>query len=169
MSETSGRLALPFIMPGQAQKEMTHNEALARIDIAATRSVSGEAGEPPIAPVEGECWIVGASPEGAWSGHKADLAGWTDGGWRFVVPWEGLSVWRIDRGCEARFRGGSWQAGIIVGERLMLGGQAVFGGRVPAIARPVGGGSVDAEARSAVNSLIAALQHHGLMAGPDGL
>ena len=34
MTETSARFALPFILPGQAQKELYHNEALAAIDAA---------------------------------------------------------------------------------------------------------------------------------------
>ncbi len=33
MTDITDRLALVLIAPGQAQKEMTHNEALARLDI----------------------------------------------------------------------------------------------------------------------------------------
>ena len=33
MSESTARLALPLIAPGQAQKEVSHNEALAALDL----------------------------------------------------------------------------------------------------------------------------------------
>lgn len=34
MTDTSARFALPLILPGQAQKEIFHNEALALLDAA---------------------------------------------------------------------------------------------------------------------------------------
>ena len=84
---TSARLGLPLLAPGQAQKEMTHNEALAAIDLALAASVRAVGLDaPPLSPTPGESWIVGASPTGAWAGQAGALAGWTAGGWRFVRP-----------------------------------------------------------------------------------
>ena len=94
MSETSARFALPLIMPGQAQKELFHNEALAAIDAALHAAVEGAPqAAPPAAPVEGQCWLVGPDATGAWTGRDGSLAAWTSGGWRFVTPQPGMCAW----------------------------------------------------------------------------
>jgi hypothetical protein len=60
MSDATARLSLPFIMPGQAQKELYHNEALARIDMALHAAVEGQPlATPPADPAVGQGWIVG--------------------------------------------------------------------------------------------------------------
>jgi hypothetical protein len=150
MSEASSRFALPFLLPGQAQKEFFHNEALALIDLALHPAVEADAPEtPPAAPLPGQAWIVGAAPTGAWAGRAGQLAGWTAGGWRFIAPREGLCVWR--RGAERvlRWDGAAWRDGI--------------GGARAAPPSPSGGTTIDAEARAAIESLIATLKSHGLI------
>ncbi|MET1113243.1 MAG: DUF2793 domain-containing protein, partial [Allosphingosinicella sp.] len=65
MADTTPRFALPFILPGQAQKELFHNEALVRIDLALHPAVEGPpASAPPPAPAAGECWIVAPAAGG---------------------------------------------------------------------------------------------------------
>jgi len=87
MSDTTPRLALPFILPGQAQKEAFHNEALALVDAALHVCVAGDPGDAiPPDPAPGESWIVGPDPAGAWAGKANQLATWSDGGWRFIAP-----------------------------------------------------------------------------------
>ena len=57
MSDTSNRLALPLIAPSQAQKHVTHNEALALLDILVQLAVEEvQATTPPSAPQEGQVW-----------------------------------------------------------------------------------------------------------------
>ena len=71
MDDHTARLALPLLSPGQAQKEMTHNEALALIDLAVQASVeSVGATVPPADPAEGAAWILGERP-GAGAGLGA--------------------------------------------------------------------------------------------------
>lgn len=166
MEEATARLDLPMMQPGQAQKEMTHNEALARLDLVAQASVV-ESGvdEPPSAPQPGECWIIGAAPTGDWAGHAGVLAGWTAGGWRFVAPTEGMSVWDCGAGLPLRWTAGGWMRGTVRAERVMIGGQQVVGPRRSAIADPVGGATMDVEARQAIGSILAALAAHGLVEG----
>ena len=65
-------LELPYILPAQAQKHVTHNEALRRLDGMVQLVVQQETGTPPGTPAEGQCFAVGATPSGAWSGK----AGW---------------------------------------------------------------------------------------------
>src|SRR5687768_935388 len=95
MDQTT-RFALPFLAPGQAQKEWYHNEALQRIDMLLCPAVEG----PPLAapspsPPDGACYLVAAGATGAWAGQDGSIAGFTDGGWRFVAPVEGAQL--LDR------------------------------------------------------------------------
>lgn len=163
--ETSARLALPLLQPGQAQKEVYHNEALARLDLAVQASVVALAvNSPPTSPPIGACWIVGNAPTGAWTANANCLAGWTTGGWRFVAPIEGMRVWVAGDAVEARFSAGSWISGEVRAERLVVAGIPVVGERQPAIADPTGGATVDDVARTTIAGILAALRTHGLIA-----
>lgn len=161
MTETSARFALPHIMPGQAQKEAFHNEALTLID-AALHPVAETLGDnvPPAAPQPGQCWIVGASPTGAWSGQAGKLAAWTDGGWRFVAPPEGMRVALRGTGLAAIRTASGWEQGVVRASSVAIGGVQVVGARQPAIASAVSGNEV----RDALNAALAALRAHGLIA-----
>lgn len=166
MSDQTARLALPFIAPGQAQKELFHNEALARIDAALQASVvAAGLDTPPDAPAPGQCWIVGTAPTGAWSGQADALAAWTDGGWRFVAPFAGMTVWLASDSLAMIHDGSVWTTGILRAAAIMIGGVQVVGARQAALASPSGGAIVDNEARTAVSGVIAALVAHGLIAG----
>ena len=165
MTETTSRLALPLIMAGQAQKEITHNEALALIDLG-VGAAAQQAGlnTPPVAPAPGQCWIVGDAPTGSWTGQARALAGWPDAGWRFVPASAGLTVWLVDQQLWAVCDGSAWVVGDQRCARVLIGGQAVLGARQPAVAAPTGGTVVDAEARAAITALTARLVAHGLIA-----
>lgn len=90
MPDQSPRLALPFILPSQAQKHVTHNEALSRLDIAVQLAVEGiAASTPPALPEEGQVWALGPAPTGAWAGQGGSLAGFVNEAWLFMVPGEG--------------------------------------------------------------------------------
>ncbi len=162
------RFALPLLHAGQAQKEISHNEALTAIDLLLHPSVlSAGIDSPPADPAPGEGWIVGDSPDGDWEDHPQAIASWTGGGWRFVAPREGLAVWLQDAGTVARYAGGAWEVGIVPCDRIMVGGVQVVGERADAIAAPSGGAIVDAEAREAIEMLLDALRTHGLIASPE--
>jgi hypothetical protein len=166
MSEdASARLALPLLAAGQAQKEMTVNEALARLDIAVQTSVvAGGVDQPPTSPIPGQGWIIGANPTGDWSGRAGAVAGWTDDGWRFVAPMEGMTAWVGADGVAWRYTNGGWAAGDLTGDRVVVAGVQVVGAQAGAIAPPDGGAVIDAEARGAVSAILAALRAHGLIA-----
>jgi hypothetical protein len=165
MSNGTARLGLPMLEAGQAQKELTHNEALAAIDLMIGSSVEGaERNDPPAEPNAGQCWLVGSAPIGPWSGMTDAIAGWTDGGWRFIVPVEGMTVWDSARKLTWRWSGDAWEPGEVTGTRLVLGGTQVVGAQGTPIAAPIGGAVADTEARAAVMSILAALRSHGLIA-----
>lgn len=162
MTDTSARLALPLILPGQAQKELFHNEALTRIDLALGAAIQDVRDSPPDTPTVGACWRVGATPSGAWIGHAGELAGWTEAGWRFIAPFAGMMVWRMDEQRYEAFDGDTWQSALPVGG-IQVAGLQVVGPRQPAIANPSGGATIDVEARSALSAIVAALMSHGLI------
>jgi hypothetical protein len=165
MTDMSARLGLPYLYAGQAAKELMHNEALALLDLAVQPAVEAVGVDvPPAGPAEGQAWIVGAAPAGAWAGRAHALAGWTGGGWRFVAATEGASVWNKEAGVAAQFVSGEWHLGDMRARRVLVDGDPVVGARQPAIADPAGGSVADAEARAAVTAVLEALRTHGLVA-----
>ena len=165
MSETTPRFALPLLQPGQAQKEIDHNEALALID-GALHPLAETIGDdaPPVAPAVGQAWVVGPAPTGDWTGHGHALALWTGGGWRFVAPSVGMAVWVAATDRPARWDGSAWRDGELVATTLTIAGEQVVGARQAEIGNPSGGASVDFESRSAIAAILAALRTHGLIA-----
>ena len=106
MSETT-RLALPLLMPSQAQKHVTVNEALLRLDalsqlVLLSRSID----TPPPAPAEGDCYGVPTGAQGDWSGHAAQIAVFVGNGWDFVSPGRGWRAFVEDEGGLFLFDGG---------------------------------------------------------------
>lgn len=164
MADSTIRFALPFILPGQAQKEAFHNEALALLDAALHPCISGEpTDEIPVDPVPGESWIVGPGASGPWAGRADQLATWTDGGWRFVMPVPGMTLWNTDSGYWLHWTGTAWSDGNWPVAALTINGQQVVGPRLETVSSPSGGTIIDAEARAAVAAVIVALRTHGLI------
>lgn len=142
------RLGLPTLAAAQAQKEMTHNEALTLLDAAVQAVVVAVAPvAAPSSPTPGQCWIVGAGASGAWAGHDGALAVWTDGGWRFVAPFDGMTAWSIADGGVTRRIAGAWPTSA----------------QGPVIADPRGGGFIDLEARGALSTLLGVLRAQGVL------
>lgn len=165
--EVSDRLALPLLHAGQAQKEIFHNEALIRLDMLVQgKAESADLAAPPASPLRGQCWIVAASATGAWAGHEGSLAAWTAGGWRFALPVEGMEMWVGDRSHRMEYRGGAWEDAAVREDGLYVAGERVVAAQQPAIADVSGGSAPDAEARAAVNEILAMLRLHGLIAAP---
>ncbi len=163
--ETSGRSGLPLLQPGQAQKEMTHNEALALLDLmVGARVLDAGSNDPPASPDIGDCWIVGAAPTGNWADHAHAIAGWTAGGWRFVAPFDGLTAWVDAKAVSARFVSGAWRVGDLSAARVLIDGVQVVGAQTAGIDDVSGGATIDAECRAGINAVIAALRAHGLIA-----
>ena len=69
--------------------------------------VSVSVNTPPGSPVAGDCYIVGTSPTGAWTGQAKALAYYTTG-WNFITPWEGLTVWAKDANALYTYDGTNW-------------------------------------------------------------
>lgn len=90
MSQTSPRLKMPFLQPSQAQKHVTHNEALRQLDTIVQLSFDAmDATTPPPSPADGDTYAIGAAATGDWSGHDGEVATWFDAAWDFHLPQAG--------------------------------------------------------------------------------
>ena len=160
----SARLGIGYLQAAQIQKEATVNEGFAAIDIAVSAAIdSFLLDTPPASPAIGSCHIVGGEPGGAWAGHALALAGYTEGGWRFIAPVDGLAAFDKASGQFAVFTAGSWEIGDVRAAKLSIGGDQVVGARQAAVADPAGGTVVDAEARDAIVAILARMRQHGLI------
>ncbi|WP_438991559.1 DUF2793 domain-containing protein [Lentibacter sp.] len=93
MSDTSHVLSLPLIQPSQAQKHITHNEALQILDaVVQLVVIASDQATPPQTPQTGDRYIVAPSGSGAWAGHEGDIAVYTGTNWIFITPLPGWSA-----------------------------------------------------------------------------
>lgn len=112
MADTA-RLGLPLLAPSQAQKHVTVNEALGRIDALAQLVLVSRSVTMPPAATEGDCYAVPAAATGLWAGQGGKVALYRAGGWDFLTPRTGWQAFIVDEGREAIFAGGDWQAGLM--------------------------------------------------------
>lgn len=113
MSETY-QFGLPLLAGGQAQKHVTVNEALARLDaLAQLRVVSVALTIPPTVAVDGQAFVVASIADGEWSGHDGQIALWANGGWVYLLPRVGWTAWCEASGGTITFDGVDWQSGSV--------------------------------------------------------
>lgn len=110
MSSTP-HLALPLIAAAQAQKHVTHNEALAALDALVQLAVK-ERGRnaPPASPTEGDRYLVGTDAAGAFTGQAGHIALFDLGAWRFFTPHSGWLVYVEAEDLLVLFDGADWKA-----------------------------------------------------------
>ncbi|MCG6885491.1 MAG: DUF2793 domain-containing protein [Silicimonas sp.] len=106
----TAKLGLPLVAPAQAQKHVTVNEGLTRLDALVQMSLVtiGET-VPPSSPAEGEAHGVGTPATGLWSGQDGNLAIFANGGWVFLAPQAGWQGW--SGGTRVQFDGVEWIEG----------------------------------------------------------
>lgn len=153
--DSTSRIGLPFLMAGQGQKEITHNEALILLDAMIGCIVERmDLAVPPASPESGKCWLVPADASGEWAGKSGQIAISTEGGWRFLVPFDGAALFVRNGRARLRRLDGAWS--VDVGS----------GAPVAGLADPAGGAVVDSEARAAVAGILDRLRELGLLAMP---
>jgi Protein of unknown function (DUF2793) len=138
----TARHALPNLYVGQTQKEVAHNEALARIDALLHPVVESKV----TAPVEGLsaasdglCWLITAPSTGIWAGRARQIARWSGGSWRYFLPVGGMTIWLKSSGKRLFYIDSDWF-------------------EPSAISDPSGGSIIDAEARSAIVAILSHLR-----------
>ncbi|MDG5748238.1 DUF2793 domain-containing protein [Qipengyuania sp. XHP0207] len=140
----SPRHAMPYLVPGQVQKELFVNESIALLDMLLHPVVQGEAASAPAAPVPGECWIVAPGASGDWADMDGAIAGWDGAQWTFAQPVVGLAAYEI-ASASIRIYLSDWS-------------------RPQSLSEPSGGSVVDTQARSAINAILAALRGAAVIA-----
>ncbi len=105
---TTSHLALTLVDSAQAQKEITVNTALCRIDaILNVGAKDKDLATPPGSPAAGDVYIVAASPTGAWAGQAKAIA-YFDQSWKFIAPNEGMTLWVNDENLLYSYDGSAW-------------------------------------------------------------
>ena len=143
----TGRHRLPLLAVSQAQKEITHNEALVMIDALLHMAVEAAVTVAPTVTDNdiGKSWVISGVPMGAWANRAGQIAYWVGGSWRFIVPHEGTRIWIKSAQRHSWFIAGQWTT-------------------APAIPNPKGGATVDSEARIALVAILQYFRLVGIMA-----
>lgn len=119
MSDTSPTLSMPYLLPSQAQKHVTHNEALQLLDVAVQTVVADrDRTEPPGSPALGDCHIVAAGAIGGWAGHSGSIAQFDGSDWGFVVAKPGWRAQVLSESKAVVFDGADWFAQVSVPDTL---------------------------------------------------
>jgi flagellin-like hook-associated protein FlgL len=110
MSETT-HLLLPYLAAAQAQKHVTHNEALRLLDAMVQLAVLDRTRTaPPASPADGDRHVVASGASGLWAGWDLNVAYWVDGAWTRLVPRPGWLAWIAAEGIFVSWTGYAWQA-----------------------------------------------------------
>ena len=117
MSNTA-RLNMPNLVSGQAQKEITHNMALQRLDAFVQTAVESMTLVIPPVGVEGNLYVVGATATGAWAGKEGQLAYYIGGTWAFYVPFEGMRIWNKATAEAMVYKTATWVNEVAVAEKI---------------------------------------------------
>jgi len=110
MSDETTHLKLPYILASQAQKHVTHNEAIRLLDALVQMSaISRSETDPPGSPSDGARYIVASGGSGAWVGWDLNVAYWVDGVWTKLVPQLGWRAWVEDEARLVIWTGAAWE------------------------------------------------------------
>lgn len=113
MSKTA-QLMLPLVMPAQAQKHVTVNQAFAILDaLTQLRVESASISAPPEASAEGDAYLVPHAAEGAWKDKATSIAVSSNAGWIFLTPRPGWRAWDQEQAVWRIFDGSDWIANVL--------------------------------------------------------
>ena len=105
----STNLMLPYLDGAQAQKHVTVNETVRRLDALVLLSVEDkDLTAPPGSPADGARYIPAATATGAWSGKENAVAHYVDGAWEFYTPREGFTAYVRDEDLIYAYTGSAW-------------------------------------------------------------
>jgi hypothetical protein len=107
--DNTPNLQLPYLMAAQAQKHVTHNEALRALDAIVQLTVKDrDLAAPPATPADGDRYLVAAAASGAWAGHDGAIAAFQDNAWMLYAPRAGWLAWVADEHRLVAFDGSQW-------------------------------------------------------------
>ncbi|GAA6213157.1 hypothetical protein NBRC116602_28980 [Hyphomicrobiales bacterium 4NK60-0047b] len=107
--EKTSKLQLPYVLSSQAQKHITHNEALRSLDaIIHLSAISRNQTTPPSSTTDGDRYIADANSTGDWTGKDFHIVAWQDGSWMFYPPQTGWLCWIEDENTHLLWNGTGW-------------------------------------------------------------
>jgi Protein of unknown function (DUF2793) len=110
MPDDTTILSLPLILPAQAQKHVTHNEALVALDLIVQLAVLNRTlTSAPALPSVGDRHIVSAGATGPWAGQAGRIALFSETGWQFTQALPGWRAHVLAEGQTAVFDGVAWK------------------------------------------------------------
>lgn len=142
-SNSTPKIGLPLLSPGQAQKEFFVNQALSVLDSLHPQAVVASQAVPPVEAADGTCFRVTAPAVDAWEGCEDHLALRIGGDWHFITPCVGMRLFDSAADQSLFFRSG-WHASA-------------------SPTMPVNGSVIDIEARAAIAQIVAALSTLGVI------
>ena len=148
---------LPLLFPGQSQKEFFVNAALSRCDALLHPVIEGGAVDEPVAPEDGQAWLVAENATGALEGRTGMLAVRQSGTWQFVAVSDGMTV--FDRATGQRASPSSATSSIQI--QIASGRSSMAKQR--GAARPLGRSSSRPERKARISR-----SHPSVAAGPGG-
>lgn len=116
---TTPILEMDELAAAQSQPEVIVNAALRALEAAMQISALGYQNAPPGSPAEGDRYLVGSTPTGAWSGHAQEVA-YYSGGWQFLEPMNGWRAYVAGQG-DLRFDSATWVTATLLTARTAAG------------------------------------------------
>lgn len=126
---TTPDFGLPELSQSQANPDVTHNEALQLLQALSNGAIDRALNNPPGAPTNGDVYILGAAPTGAWAGRANAVAVYLGGAWHFIPGFdsagaaiaigarhEGLSLYVRDEDLFYTWSGAAWVISSVVAD-----------------------------------------------------
>lgn len=112
---TTPDFGLPQLAQSQANPDVTHNEAIQLLQALLNGAIDRAVNAPPGSPSNGDVYILGAAPTGAWAGQANKVAVRVGDAWRFVpngvaigARHEGIRLWVRDEDAVYVWSGSAW-------------------------------------------------------------
>ncbi|HSI42267.1 MAG TPA: DUF2793 domain-containing protein [Xanthobacteraceae bacterium] len=110
------QLALPLLAAAQAQKHVTHNEALLRLDALTQLAVlDRDRTAPPGSPAAGDRHLVASGATGAWLGQDGAIAFHDGSAWQFLAARAGWRAYVAAERLTLGHDGAGWSDALAAG------------------------------------------------------
>jgi hypothetical protein len=154
MTETTPLLGFTLWDALITEPDLIYNDSFRKTDVlVAGFIVSRTTDAEPGAPTEGDAYIMTGSASGTdWATFdEHDIAVFSGAVWKQYAPGGRVQMLVDDDNEIVYWTGSAWAVGVVLTADSKIND-------------PAGGGTVDAEARTAINAIIDALESHGITA-----
>jgi uncharacterized protein DUF2793 len=107
----SVKLEIPYLSDASFQKSVLYNTGMNRLDAMVQIGALDYANAPGGSPVDGDTYLVGSSPTGAFTGHAQAVAYYLSGAWLFFPARPGMLAYDATLDGFRYFDGSAWTPG----------------------------------------------------------